>query len=409
RGGTTILVSSDRVSKLRINLASSGIISSGGVGYEIFDSNSIGATDFVQRLNLKRALEGELSRTISDITVVDKARVHIVFSKESIFKDKGREATASVVLNLSRGRGLEQSQVMGIANLVSYGVEGLNAKNVTIIDQDGRILTGNINEDVPGLNSARLNIKKQFENYLAGKAEKMLMTVIGPGRALVRVNAELDFREVKSTKEIYDPQTVVRSEETNSETNTNEGLSKETITTNYDINRTLENIVSGGEGVKSLSVAVFVDGHYEKEEGSAEKKYIPLSSEELGQLENIVKRAVGFDASRKDAIEVVNLQFYSTGEMVTSIKTPMMEWLPGLIGKGVTVIILVLLFLFLKKNLGKIFSSKGGGGIMIPRGGNMGTMGMVSSQEDTIESRAKEISDNNPEQVAKLVKTWMAD
>ena len=201
RGGTAVLVSADRVSKLRINLASSGVISSGGVGYEIFDSNDLGATDFVQRLNLKRALEGELSRTISDITVVDKARVHIVFSKESIFKDKGREATASVILNLSRGRSLDQAQVMGIANLVSYGVEGMEAENVTIIDQDGRTLTGNMKEDVPGANSARLSIKKQFEDYLAGKAEKMLMTVIGPGRAVVRINADLDFREVKSTRD----------------------------------------------------------------------------------------------------------------------------------------------------------------------------------------------------------------
>ncbi|RKZ06445.1 flagellar M-ring protein FliF, partial [bacterium] len=161
RGGTTILVPSERVAELRINLASSGAITSGTVGYEIFDHNDIGVTDFVQKLNLKRALEGELSRTISSLTSVEKARVHIVFPKESIFKENSRDATASIVVMMKRGYTLSQSQIRGITNLVAYSVQDLKPENVTVVDRNGNLLSSPAQDDALGLSSTQLDIKRK--------------------------------------------------------------------------------------------------------------------------------------------------------------------------------------------------------------------------------------------------------
>jgi len=410
RGGSTILVPAERVAELRINLASSGAISSGTVGYEIFDKNDIGVTDFVQKLNFKRALEGELSRTISSLSSVEKARVHIVFPKESIFKGGGHGATASVVVSLRRGLSLSQSQIRGIANLVSYSVENLKPENVTIIDQNGNLLSSPSGDDSPGLSNSQLDLKKKLENYLAGKAEEMLSRVLGPGKAIVRVNAELDFRSIEVTKETFDPNTVVRSEQTSEESNTQDGSRSENTITNYDINRTVERIVGGGGGIKSLSVAVFVDGHYEGE--GEDVKYVPLSNEELKELEEIVKGAVGFDPSRNDVVKVVNLPFYNNPVADVSLKTPITELLPGILTRVAAVGIVVFLFLLFKKSISKLLSSKGSSypayipsarvreGVPVPE---------YAGREPSIEDQTRELSRQDPEQVVKLVKTWLAE
>jgi flagellar M-ring protein FliF len=411
RGGTTILVPAEKVAELRINLASEGVIHTGGVGYEIFDNNEIGVTDLVQRLNMKRALEGELSRTISSLTAVEKARVHIVFPKESIFKNGSQEASASVVVGLRRGYTISQSQILGITNLVSYSVEGLSPDKVTVIDQGGNTLTRSAGEQAPGLGNAQIDIKRRFESYLAGKAEEMLAVALGPGKAIVRVNADLDFRAIETTKETYDPQTVVRSEQVTEESNTQEGSRNESTITNYDINRTVETIIGGGGGIKSLSVAAFVDGHYGEGGIGGTGEYTPLTEEELSGLEDIVKGAVGFDPSRNDVIKIVNVQFYSSGLGDISMKTPVMDWLPGVIAKIGTVAVLLMLFLLLRKNLGRLFSGEGRGipSFTVPRSMSSGVVKEVSAIEPSLEDRTKEMSGSEPEQVAKLVKTWMAE
>jgi len=412
RGGTTILVPSERVAELRINLASSGAITSGTVGYEIFDHNDIGVTDFVQKLNLKRALEGELSRTISSLTSVEKARVHIVFPKESIFKENSRDATASIVVMMKRGYTLSQSQIRGITNLVAYSVQDLKPENVTVVDRNGNLLSSPAQDDALGLSSTQLDIKRKLESYLAGKAEEMLSRVLGPGKAIVRVNADLDFRNMEVTKESYDPNTVVRSEQTSEESNNQEGSKSENTITNYDINKTVERIVGGGGGIKSLSVAVFVDGRYEDGEGKG--KYVPLAGDELKELEDVVKSAVGFDPSRKDVIKVVNLPFYNGQIPENEFKTPMMQWLPGMLTKLGALMIVFFIFLLFKKNVTKLFSSSGSyrtfsrpGPTGRPSAGAM--MPGQMSMEPTIEDRTKMISSQDPEQVVKLVKTWMAE
>ncbi len=409
RGGTTILVPAEKVAEFRINLASAGVIHTGGVGYEIFDNNEIGVTDFVQKLNLKRALEGELSRTIGSLTAVDKARIHIVFPKESIFKEGNKPATASVVLNLRRGFSLSQSQILGITNLVAYSVEGLDPQYVAVIDQAGNTLTRAAGEEAPGLSNTQIDIKKRFEGYLASKAEEMLSAVLGPGRAIVRIDADLDFRAIETTKETYDPRTVTRSEQVTEESNTQEGSRNESTVTNYEVNRTVETIYGGGGGINSISVAVFVDGHYSGE-GQADGGYTPLTQEELTEIEGIVKNAVGFDPSRNDLIKVVNLQFYSgvAGGIVT--KNPVMDWLPGILSKVATVAVLVFLFLLFKKNFGRMFAAgRGFPRYAGPKVSGGGVVPDMQAFEPSLEDRTREVSMKEPEQVVKLVKTWMAE
>jgi flagellar M-ring protein FliF len=408
-GGTTILVPAERIAQLRINLASEGVINSGGVGYEIFDNNEIGVTDFVQKINMRRALEGELSRTISSLNAVEKARVHIVFPKVSIFKDKSREATASVVVRLRRGRKLSDQQVNGISNLVSFSVEGLESGNVTVIDQSGNTLSQSSSEEALGMDNAMIGIKRKLENYLSKKAEDMLSSVLGPGRAIVRVDAEIDYRNIETMRESYDPNTVVRSEEVSTESNTQEGSSSENIISNYEVNRTVETIVGNGGGIKSLSVAAFVDGHYEEGEGG-KREYQPLSDQEVNELRDVIKSAVGFDPSRNDVIKVVNLPFYSGNAGSTDISTPLVEWLPEVLAKLAAAGILVFLFLMFRKNIGKLLS--GGGGFpsfaRAKTGGGGGLSG-VPKREPSLEERTREVSMEEPEQVVKLVKTWMSE
>ncbi len=417
RGGTTVLVPSDRVAELRVTLASAGVIHDDQPGYIVLDDQNIGVTDFVQNVNYRRAIEGELARSVSSLTVVEKARVHIVFEKPSIFKDKGQEATASVIVRLKPGQTLNKSQIMGITKLVAFSVEGLDQKNVSIIDQTGTMLTSNNEEEGAGIINSQIEIKRTLEDYLAGKAQEMLEAVLGSGRAIVRVNAEMDFRDVETTREVFDPQTVVRSEQTTEESNEQDGSRSENTTTNYDINRTLETIVGGSGGIKQLTIAVTVDGHYETGE-DGNRQYSPLSAAELSELEAIVKSAVGFDPKRNDVIKIVNLQFPSMGVEDITFRTPVMDWLPGVIGKVITMAILVMMFLFFRKHLGQMFSEGTGFSVFrtpaVMRAGGKGmsaapgTLAPITAEE-SLEERTREISSNDPEQVAKLVQTWMAE
>ncbi|MBU8922777.1 MAG: flagellar M-ring protein FliF [Bacteroidales bacterium] len=414
RGGTTVLVTSERVAELRVNLASSGVMQGGQTTYKIFDDQDFSVTDFVQNVNYKRAMEGELARTISGLTVVEKARVHLVFPKQSIFKGQGQEATASVIVKLKRGQVLSKDQIVGITNIISNSVEGLETGKVSIIDQTGRPLTSNSGDEGVGLLNAQIEIQRTLEQYLSGKAQQMLEAVLGAGRAVVQVNADVDFRAVETTREVFDPQSVVRSEVTSEESNTQEGSNSESVQTNYDINRTIETIVEGGGGIKQLTIAASLDGHYETAEDGT-RQYKPLTGQELTELEGIIKNAVGFDPGRNDVINVVNFQFQSLDLLDTSLDTPIMEWLPGIIGKVVTIAILVLLFLLFRKHVGSMFAGGGGfrafspANVLRGSGGASGANIAPLSNELSLEERTREISRNDPDQVAKLVQTWMAE
>jgi len=231
-GGTTILVPAKQVHRLRVDLAGRGIPSSGTVGFEIFDGKQYGLTEFLQNVNFKRALEGELTKSIETLQGIRAARVHLVLPKPSIFKKLAVEPTASVVLRLGRSARLAGEQIVGIQSLVAASVEGLTVANVTVVDQHSKVLSTSVQDDDIGRTEGQLTLKKEVESYLSEKAQSMLAGVLGPGRSLVRVDATLNFEQIDSEREIFDPDaTVVRSEERDESSDPETGGSEESILT----------------------------------------------------------------------------------------------------------------------------------------------------------------------------------
>jgi flagellar M-ring protein FliF len=312
-GGSTILVPGDRVYDLRLQMAADGIPAQPGVGYEIFDRTNLGMSDFVQKLNYHRALEGELSRTITSITEVEKARVHLVMPEPALFKDDEKQTTASVVLKFKGRARLSEDQVRGIATLVSRSVEGLDPENITILDSNGNLLSGMKSASPSlGLSSTQMELQHKVENYLASKAQSMLDGILSPGRAIVRVSAELDFQQIERTSEIYDPESqVIRSEE-RMESTSNEGDSppakEENVLDNYEINKTVEHLVNNGGSIKRLSAAVIVDGNYKPDAGG-KVEYTARKPEEMTALSGVVRGALGLREDRGDVLEISNIAF----------------------------------------------------------------------------------------------------
>lgn len=325
-GGNTILVPSDKVYELRLSFAQEGIPESSSVGYEIFDRTNLGMTDFIQQVNYRRALEGELSKTIEQLDLIEAARVHIVIPKESLFKEDQQETTASVILRLKGTGNPSQAIVQGIGHLIASSVEGLKAENITILDTRGKVLFQEKDpNDLLTLSVSQLEFATKTENYLAHKAQSMLDQVVGPGNAVVRVTADLNFQQVEKNIEEYDPDnTVIRSEEieeqsasdgTGGSTQNNLGTpsSKNNVTTtNYEINKTVQHIIQGIGNVNRLSVAVMLNNKREVSVGSDGKKqvqYSPRSQKEMAMLTDLIKTAVGFQQNRGDQVSVTNVDF----------------------------------------------------------------------------------------------------
>ncbi len=309
-GGTTIMVRKEDVYELRIKYAGDNIISSGAVGYELFDKNNLGLTDFMQRVNLKRALEGELSNTITQIEAIQQSSVHLVIPEQRLFAEQQKKATASVIVQLRPQKVLDRGQINGITNLVAASVEGLEPANVTIVDTYGHMLTKAQHADAEiGLSSSQYELRQNVEKYLAAKAQTMLDKVLGENNSIVRVSAELNFDKIVRTSEKVDPDnTVVLSEERNEETTTNTDTTlakRENTVTNYELNKTVEKYEGSVGDIKHLSIAVFVNGIYK----SPEEPNAARPEEEIQKITNIVKNAVGFADERSDQIEVQQLAF----------------------------------------------------------------------------------------------------
>lgn len=371
-GGTKILVPTDQVQELRLKFARQGLPESGLVGYEIFDKSNLGMSNFVQQINYRRALEGELSRTLNQMEEIKSSRVHIVIPEEKLFKEDEQSPTASVILTLVSSSGLSQSHIKGIARLISSSIEGLSPENVTIIDSYGNVLSkGESSNSMFASSSDQLELQKAVEEELIAKSQEMLEKVVGIGNSITRVNAQLDFETLERTSEIFDPDgQVVRSEQFTNTSSTGTDTtqtSKESATTKYEINRTLEKVMSSAGGIERLTIAVLINGKYVKfddpEDGEKfEMRYEPRSEEEIADLTNIVKTAVGFDEERGDKIEVIGMQFSDTGEVTnagiieeTDFQLDYMD-----IAKKAGMVLIALAVLFLLRSMSKNTGSVGG-------------------------------------------------
>ncbi|MBN9673688.1 flagellar basal-body MS-ring/collar protein FliF [Roseibium aggregatum] len=335
RQGGSILVPRDQVARLRMQLASEGLPTGGSIGYEIFDrTDTLGATSFVQNINHLRAMEGELARTIGSLDRIRAARVHLVIPERELFQRDRRPPSASIVLNV-RGS-LGPGEIRAVQHLVATAVDGLDPERVSIVDESGRLLASGNGADEDGILSATLQERTvSVESRLRNQIEEILNSVVGPGRARVRVNAEIDYNRLTETTETFDPEgQVVRSTQTKEEAssaisrngqvtvanqlpnadaqNGDEGNRDTTALTeeivNYEISRsTRTEVVEAGQ-IKRLSVAVLVDGLYQPDD-NGDVAYAPRSQETLDRIAVLVRSAIGFDQQRGDVVEVVNLQF----------------------------------------------------------------------------------------------------
>lgn len=324
--GTAILVPTGKVYDLRLAFAQEGLPASSNVGYEIFDQSNLGMTDFIQQINYRRALEGELSRTIEQIELVEQARVHIVIPHEALFREDQKPASASVILRLRGNRKPSQATVQGVSHLIASSVEGLNPENITIVDTRGRILSDNQDpNDVMTMSASQLEFSRSVEGNLAKKVQSMLDGVVGVGNSVVRVTAELNFQRVEKQTEEYDPENAaVRSEEiveesTPVETGNQNTAGAKTPTsksnstvTNYELNKTVQHIVENVGDIKRLSVAVIVNNKRKvttDKDGKPQVTFTPRTKREMDVIRNLVQTAIGFSQQRGDQVSVTNVDF----------------------------------------------------------------------------------------------------
>jgi len=332
--GTSIWVEKKLVYEQRLALAGEGLPEQSIVGYEIFDRTNLGMSEFVQKLNYRRALEGELARTIGSLDEIKKVRVHLVIPDKTLFEKDQKQPTASVQLHLKSGKSSSKINIEGIQNLVSNSLEGMNPSAVTVVDQRGKILSAKKLDDksIAGLTSQQHEQQKDVDTYLANKVQTMLDGVLGPGNTEVRVNSELDFTQIEKTITDFDPaKQVARSEQTVNDNNLatdslsskydslynhtiRNGKSQANTITNYEIPKTVEKIVQEVGNIKRLSVAVLINGTSKISDKNGQKvlQYIPRSDEEMQKMSQIVKNAVGYDPSRNDQVSVLNVPFDST-------------------------------------------------------------------------------------------------
>jgi flagellar M-ring protein FliF len=366
-GGSALAVPAQKVYDARLLLAASGLPRGGGVGFELFDRGDLGVSEFTQKVNLRRAIEGELARTISRLSPVRSARVHLSLAERGLFKDDDRKASAAVVLNLQPGRALDDREVAGIRHLVASAVPGLAASSVTLLDGKGNVLSA---ESAWGEATAQ---QRKLERDLEQRVVELLEQAVGPGAVVARVAAQLDASEVSTSAETVDPDTsALRSEHRVTQAQSQDATatggvagaaanqptqpaqpstgpvnrgssSTQDEVRNYEVSRTKTTTVHRVPRLKRLSVAVLLDGAGGK----------PRPEAEVARLGELAKRAVGFDAQRGDELDISSAPFVRAEEPpppstspATASRLPPRSWL---IGGGAALLGIVVLLLLLRR------------------------------------------------------------
>ncbi|MDR3000082.1 MAG: flagellar M-ring protein FliF [Fibromonadaceae bacterium] len=418
----SILVKRENIHEVRMSLARVGLPKARGKGYELFDESQFGMTDFVQNVNYRRAVEGELVRTIETFHEIERARIHINIPKKTLFEERREEPSASVIVMLRSGGDLQDRQVRGIQHLVASSIEGLRARQVTVLDAEGNMLTrGYADSPEAELTNHNMELKRSTESYLKRQIFSILDGVLGPNKATVAVSADLDFDLISRTVESYNPaRRVVRSEQRDEGTRANippEGgnETKDASITNYEIDRTVAQIRSSPGNIKRVTATVFVDGIYERESNSDQRVYKPRSEEDITILAQAVKNAIGFAQERNDSVYVASMQFdrsYWQEERSQMEQDNFMDFLSKMLLYGTIVLIVILGFIFLRKVAISLIDA------MNPPVPRYKEISIESETEDIPEPVRKqnELIDKleawataNPENAANLLKLWLAE
>jgi flagellar M-ring protein FliF len=461
-GGGAVLVPADRVHDARLKLAAQGLPKGGNVGFELMENQKLGASQFLERVNFQRAMEGELARSIESVSAVQAARVHLAMPKDSIFVSEQKAPTASVLLNLHPGRTLDPQQVSAIVHLVASSVPELPAKNVTVVDQNGNLLsdTGKM-ASTTGMDPSQIKYVQELQQNVVNRIESIITPIVGASNVRAEATADVDFSRTEQAVESYKPNQTpdamaIRSQQTSESLNgsanpagvpgalTNQPPPPATApinapgqkpatpavvsaatnthkdaTVNYEVDKTIQYVQQGVGGLKRLSVAVVVN--YKKTTDKAGKVVMkPLSAAETTQITNLVKEAMGFNQQRGDTINVVNTPFATTElEVIPDLpmwKQPENIQTAQATGKYLlmAMALLILYLRVLKPMLKKLSEAAA----LPPPGQNpqlqyaangelISLPGQRTYQENL--SRAQKLASEDPRVVANIVKTWVGN
>ncbi|WP_415888064.1 flagellar basal-body MS-ring/collar protein FliF [Neptuniibacter sp. QD37_6] len=413
--GRAILVPDEYVHQARLKLASEGFTADKTVGFEILDrEQSLGTSQFMETTKYRRGLEGELARTISNMTAVRNARVHLAIPKDTVFIRDTRKPTASVFLELFSGRQLERDQVVSIANLVASSIPALSVKDVTVVDQRGRLLNMRDKDVNVVLAAKQLEYTRNLEETMLNRVNSILQPVVGMGRFRAEVSADVDFTAVEQTDELYNPDLpALRSEQTMDESrvggvapvgvpgalsnqppgpssvpeeasgegvlakNGGQGSSRKQATRNFELDRTISYTKHQQGRVRRLTVAVVVDDLSSVDPASGDAKRTPWQQNELERLRILVQDAVGYSALRGDSVNVVNTPFVPEQPIVTEdLPIWEQEWIWDIVKQVMAaVFVLVLVFGILRPILKNLASAGTAGNVA-----GLGAAGEVSAE-----------------------------
>jgi flagellar M-ring protein FliF len=432
-GGSALAVPGTKVYDARLLLAASGLPRGGGVGFELFDKGDLGVSEFTQKVNLRRAIEGELARTISRLGPVRSARVHLTLTEKGLFRDDDRKASAAVVLNLQPGRTLEEREVAGIRHLVASAVPGLSATSVTLLDGKGNVLSA---ETPWGEASA---YQRKVERDLETRVMELLEQAVGPGAVVARVTAQMDASEVSTSSETVDPDaTALRSERhvtqaQNQDASSPSGVagaaanqplqpqplaqgavnrgssSTQDEIKNYDVSRTTTTTVQRAPRLKRLSVAVLLDGVSGK----------PRPEAEVTRLGELAKRAVGFDAQRGDELDISSAPFVRADEAAVPVAPPpVAQRLPPrswMIGGGAGLLVLLVLVALLARrrpappDAMELFAGQSVAQLEARAAGAPALPAASQDPREQLRERARALAAKDPARAAHVLKAWMEE
>jgi flagellar M-ring protein FliF len=424
-GGRSVYVPKDMVYQVRIDLAKEGLPAGEQGGYKLFDNEKIGISPFVQNVNLKRALQDELAKSIQMIEGVVYARVHIVSSEQAIFISSKQQTSASVVLRLKAGYRLGGNNIAAIANLVAGSVEGLKIENVTIVDSEGRLLSSQSDQAMGGGAGTVADYKQRVEQSMAEKVEQMLQAVLGPGRATVRVSAEVNMTSVSMVTESYSPTGKVPTKEEIKSTSETEpatggeggktlagGVKKDDTTlTEYMVGKTVEQKANVPGEVTSLSVAAVVDlsvAEANQTQGAEQTAKIM----QIADVEKLIETALGLDLKGKDSLKVVEAKFFRPAAAPDEGQQPKKLDYAAIASQaslGITAICALFVLRIFTKAKKKAASEASA---QLPAGAETMNMlpGMTTAAEPVVVRRQlAEVMRNNPDQARRLFTNWLQE
>ena len=451
----SIEVPKEQLYETRLALAAEGIPKGSGIGFEIFDQQKLGSTEFVQKVNYQRALQGELARTINEMNEVMESRVHLVLPEESLFQEDRKPPGAAVVLKLRPGSKLGDKQIQGIVHLVAGTVRGLEEDKVSIMSTDGQVLyRKNAGDQNTQMTNLQIERKGRMEEDLRQKLQSMLEQVLGANRVLSRVALDLDFNQVHINEETFDPDSsVIRSQQRSTENTEKEGgakgnpdvpinveskllqnqpqgenakakgFNRQREVVNYEINKVSKQIVQSPGGVKKLSVAVMVDGPYETKpdaDGKPKSVFVGRTPAEIKSLEEVVKRTVGYNEARGDLITVTNIPFAtdSTGGEMIKAENKYVQMLKSNQKLLLNLLLTFLVFFFIIRPFMRKFQKMGEGMKdapdqvpALPEGGSqqLGLPDPTAEGQIPLRKRVAVLVQQDPERAAEIVRSWLRE